>query len=162
MVASYVTNFKLYDVTRRALNCLTLLLDEATESLMPEIIDCYQHRLVQAIVSVSQIPTSEPDCTKIGKPRPDDVNKAVKILGNQVVRFLKSWDSFLRESYYVETNPQNNEIAPVSWSIKSLGSTLTGGGHGLCKKSKDLYTAVSARGNVTHPDLREANYPRHT
>lgn len=107
--ASFVANFKLYDVTRRALNCLTLLLDEAEESLVPEITECYQRRLVQAILADPRIPSPEPDCTKIPKLLPDDIQKAVKTLGNQVVRLLEAWDSFLHECFYSDMGTKSND-----------------------------------------------------
>jgi len=105
---NFFDNFKLYDVTRRALNCLTLLLDEAEENLLPEITDCYQRRLVQAILASSQIPSSELDCTKIPPLSPDNIKTAVKILGNLVVRLLEAWDSFLRECFYSDMGPKSN------------------------------------------------------
>jgi hypothetical protein len=94
----FVKHFKLYDATRRALNCLTLLLDDAKESLVPTTIDEYQRMLVQAILAISSIPT------------PDNIKVAVKTLSDLIIRLLEAWDSFLRESFYVDTNPQLADI----------------------------------------------------
>lgn len=44
-------NFALYDVTRRALNCLALLYMNAVGSLIPDVITGYQKRIVQSIFS---------------------------------------------------------------------------------------------------------------
>ena len=41
--------FKLYDVTRRALNCLTLLYTNPEDSLTPLTVNYYQHQLLQNI-----------------------------------------------------------------------------------------------------------------
>jgi hypothetical protein len=129
---SFVMNFRLYDVTRRALNCLTLLLDEAQESLVPTVIDCYQRRLVRAVLTNPPVPSSEPDCTAIEPPSSDAIKTVVNLLGSQVVRFLDAWDSFLRESFYVDTyrqtsDPQaliiDNELALAAYEAgRSLSS----------------------------------------
>jgi lambda repressor-like predicted transcriptional regulator len=107
--SSFATDFRLYDVTRRALNCLTLLLDEAQESLVPTVIDCHQRRLVQAILANPPVPLSEPDCTAIDRPSSDAIKTAVNLLGSQIIRFLDAWDSFLRESFYVDMHGRTND-----------------------------------------------------
>ena len=106
---NFFDNFKLYDVTRRALNCLTLLLDEADESLLPGLICCYQRRLAQAILANPPIPGSEPVCTKIPELSPDKIKTTVETLGNLVVRLLEAWDSFLRECFYSDMGPKSND-----------------------------------------------------
>lgn len=106
---NFFDNFKLYDVTRRALNCLTLLLDQAQESLLPESIGCYQRRLVQAILADPQIPDNEPDYRKIPALDPDNIQTTVKTLGNLVIRLLEAWDSFLRECFYSDMGSKSND-----------------------------------------------------
>jgi hypothetical protein len=106
---NFFDNFKLYDVTRRALNCLTLLLDEAEESLLPVMTGCYQRRLVQAILADSQIPSKEPDCRKIPELGPDKIKTTVEVLGDLVVRLLEAWDSFLRECFYSDMGSKSND-----------------------------------------------------
>jgi len=106
---NFFDNFKLYDVTRRALNCLTLLLDEAEESLLPVMTGCYQCRLVQAILADSQIPSEEPDCRKIPELGPDKIKTTVEALGNLIVRLLEAWDSFLRECFYSDMGSISND-----------------------------------------------------
>jgi hypothetical protein len=106
---TFFDNFKLYDVTRRALNCLTLLLDEAEESLLPVMIGCYQRRLVQAILANPQIPGKEPDCGKIPELDSDKIKAAVETLGNLVVRLLEAWDGFLRECFYSDMGSKSND-----------------------------------------------------
>jgi len=48
-------NFKLYDVARRALNCLTLLYADPEESLIPVTVSEFQKQLVQNISNYSQL-----------------------------------------------------------------------------------------------------------
>src|SRR5437588_479600 len=50
-IDSFVKNFRLYDVTRRALNCLTLLLTSPEDSLIPEALADYQQALVQQVLA---------------------------------------------------------------------------------------------------------------
>lgn len=147
-IASFVTNYKLYDVTRRALNCLTLLLDEAEESLVPTVIAGYQRSLVQALRAVNLMPPADPG-TKIDEPAPDDIKAAVKVLSNLVIRLIEAWDSFLLESSYAATSTATNDpdaqakdyemklaaylagrsLAALSWNVSvatvPLESTLT-------------------------------------
>ena len=107
-IASFVANFKLYDVTRRALNCLTLLLDTAEESLVPTIIEGYQQSLVKALGEANVMPSPDPG-TKIDELAPNDIKAAVKVLGNRVIRLIESWDSFLLESFYAATSTATND-----------------------------------------------------
>jgi len=106
---NFFDNFKLYDVTRRALNCLTLLLDEAEESLLPVMTGCYQRRLVQTILADSQIPSKEPDFRKIPEIGPEKIKTSVEALGDLVVRLLEAWDSFLRECFYSDMGSKSND-----------------------------------------------------
>ena len=106
---NFFDNFKLYDVTRRALNCLTLLLDEAEESLLPVMIGCYQRRLVQAILADPQIPSKEPDCRKIPELGPEKIKTTIEALSDLVVRLLEAWDSFLRECFYSDMGSKSND-----------------------------------------------------
>ena len=119
-LSSFATDFKLYDVTRRTLNCLTLLLDEAQESLVPTIINAYQHSLVQAVLSSSPTPPPKVDFTKVdlatlGKPSPDHIKATINVLSNQIIRFIESWDSFLREGFLVDTQLLTND--PIELAI---------------------------------------------
>lgn len=46
--------FRLYDVTRRALNCLTLLLTAPQDSLTPQLLGDLQRRLVAAVIATPE------------------------------------------------------------------------------------------------------------
>ena len=106
-IASFADNFKLYDVTRRALNCLTLLLDTADENLVPSIIERYQRNLMQALHAAALLPPSDTQRNELAS---DDIKAAVKILGNLVIRLIDAWDSFLLESLYVATSTSTNAL----------------------------------------------------
>lgn len=108
-IDTFVVQFKLYDVTRRALNCLTLLLDDAKESLIPATIATYQRLLVQDILGIATDPT------------PDNIKAAIKQLSNLIIRFLEAWDSFLRESFYV--NPSSQRLG-IPVALASNGTDL--------------------------------------
>lgn len=107
--SSFATDFRLYDVTRRALNCLTLLLDEAQESLVPAVIDRYQRELVQAVLANPPVSPSTPDCTELDRLLPDTMKAAINQLASQTIRFLEAWDSLLRENFYANTHHQASE-----------------------------------------------------
>ena len=51
----FPADFKLYDVARRALNCLTLLYAAPEESLIPVTVSEFQKQLVQNISNYSQL-----------------------------------------------------------------------------------------------------------
>src|SRR6266576_1748030 len=51
----FPNKFKLYDVTRRALNCLTLLYTNPEDSLIPLTVSYYQQQLLQNISSYKEL-----------------------------------------------------------------------------------------------------------
>src|SRR5947209_10021777 len=126
-IDSFVKNFRLYDVTRRALNCLTLLLTSPEDSLIPEALADYQQALVQQVLAPppgsteSDSSNQKPGTPQVGvgsntaqssNDKTDQDNKrkeAIKKLSNLVIPLLEAWDSFLRESFYVDTNTQNDD-----------------------------------------------------
>jgi len=159
--------FKLYDVTRRALNCLTLLYTRPEESLLPDIICNYQTQIVQSIFQQAQalgsvspatagdVPDQEATVVAAQKgldqevaeilqayldemstgPSQDAINSAIKVLSFLTVRFLDSWDGYLRENFYAGGLLKNNELellayaagrslSSLSWEISLMTSPL--------------------------------------
>jgi hypothetical protein len=55
----FLSNFRLYDVTRRALNSLILLLSDPLDNLVPSLITNQQQRLIQEIREASKTDTTE-------------------------------------------------------------------------------------------------------
>jgi hypothetical protein len=140
-LAAFVTNFKLYDVTRRALNCLTILLDTAEESLVPSVIAEYQRNVVQALRATNAIPSSGQGTDQ---PSTDGIKASVQVLSNLLIRLIEAWDSFLLESFYTSTSTATNasdtqakdyqtklgayqaghSLASLSWSISGALAPL--------------------------------------
>ncbi|MBV9231871.1 MAG: hypothetical protein JOZ18_21355 [Chloroflexi bacterium] len=106
-----LTNFRLYDVTRRTLNCLTLLSTSANSSLVPQVISGYQKQLVQGVLN----PPDPNAIIQDGEILPDALEQAIKILGSQALNFLDAWDGYLRENYYVGGYLPNNELEAVAY-----------------------------------------------
>ncbi|MPW23116.1 hypothetical protein GCT13_41695 [Paraburkholderia sp. CNPSo 3157] len=92
-----LASFKLYDVTRRAINCLALLYVNPDDSLDSERIKGLQTSLVNALAQEA------PDA----KPKVQ-----LTIL---VGKFLEAWDGFLREHYYAGGMLPNNDLELIAY-----------------------------------------------
>lgn len=158
-------NFKLYDVTRRALNCLTLLYTRPEENLLPDIISNYQNQIVQSIFQQVQVSGSvtpaasgnvlDQDATVVTvqqgldqevaavlqafldetstEPSRDAIDSAIKVLSFLTVRFLDSWDGYLRENFYAGGLLKNNELELLAYEA----------GHSLASLSWEISLATS-------------------
>jgi hypothetical protein len=116
--------FALYDATRRAINCLTLLYLQPEMSLIREVVLTQQKQLVKAIVS-----DCIPDQTVADDPlSSDDLHTAIERLSARTVLFIDAWDGYLHESFYasgVMVDDQTRLIAyragralsALSWQI---------------------------------------------
>ena len=124
-------NFTLYDVTRRTLNCLTLLYTNAKVSLIPSAVNDFQGELVQNVIKFNQLnatinntsqsgqtqggsTTSDQPETPEGNEAPgnqtpttsggadlDPKNEAIQLLSKNAISFLDTWDTYARETLYV-------------------------------------------------------------
>jgi hypothetical protein len=156
-IDSFVKHFRLYDVTRRALNCLTLLLTTPEDSLMPETIADHQREVLQQVLAPS--PTS----TRSSNDTTDQDNKrkeAIKKLSNLVIPLLEAWDSFLRESFYVDSNTQNDdsnyEIELVAYEAgRSLAALSWGVSAALVPLEKISLPPQQNNGNDPNAHIRE-------
>ena len=140
-VTSFIQQFRLYDVTRRALNCLTLLWTSPDEALDPATIECFQKKLVPRVMGTPPLTTAfadesaeddqsvfiEPACEDLPVPSDTEMKEAIKILSSLVIRLLDAWDSFLRESFYVDINSANNEIELIAYEAGRSLAALTWG-----------------------------------
>ena len=144
---THLGKFKLYDVTRRALNCLSLLYTKPEESLLPDLISNFQTQIAesfsiqtQASDTGSQKSTDEETTAIVAVleaylngasagPSPDSLNDAIKSLSYLIVRFLDSWDGYLRENFYAGGILPNNELEllayEASFALSSLSSTVS-------------------------------------
>lgn len=134
--------FPLYELTRRALNCLTFLYMDPQQSLIPEIAQRRQQELIAAIQKTNEgarvEETPEPEPTGVtaeasGSPlgqseEEQAVEAALYSLTNLVVRQLDEWDNFLRDTlnaYGVEADDQTmlvaydagRGLAGISWRV---------------------------------------------
>lgn len=132
-------NFKLYDVTRRAINCLSLLYVDPASSLIPDVTEQYQQRLIADILDAAKQPgagggslANLEDSSQLREeaelnfslfhPEADDRKKAMVLLTERVVKFLNAWDGYLRENYYVYGHLPNDETELIAYEAgRSLG-----------------------------------------
>jgi hypothetical protein len=140
--------FRLYDIMRRALNCLTLLLTDPQDSLIPDNIRKLQDSLLKSITNNSNASSENKS----------DKNVGIKILSGLTVIFLMQWDGYVRENLYASSNGGNTEImltayeagrslAAVSWSVSAVAAPLENAVQGAGQdqeKLKDLAQKLSA------------------
>jgi hypothetical protein len=140
-------NFKLYDVTRRATNCLSLLYVDPLSSLIPRQTEKNQKNLIEAILNAAKNPDGgggSMDNTEnkarlreeaeldfsIFKNATDDRMRAIVILTERLVKLLNAWDGYLRENYYSSGHLPNDETELIAYeagrsmAILSWGLTL--------------------------------------
>ena len=115
--------FRLYDITRRTLNCLTQLYVKPDEVLNPSTLTKNRDAIVSAILG------AEPSITpkSSGASSADDVRVAIKRCTGLTVRFLEAWDGYVRESFYVGHNYENYEIDMIAYEAGRALSTLSWG-----------------------------------
>jgi hypothetical protein len=110
---------------RRALNCLTLLLTDPRDSLIPDNIRQLQDPLLKSITNNSNASSDNKS----------DKNAGIKVLSGLTVTFLMQWDGYVRENLYASSNVGNNEImltayeagrslAGLSWSVSAVAAPL--------------------------------------
>ena len=164
----HLGKFTLYDVTRRALNCLALLNTKPEESLLPDLVSNFQTRIVESLSNQTQGSDKESQNISNGEtgnqggsnegtvegqenatekasaivtvleaylngtsagPSPDTLNEAIKSLSFLIVRFLDSWDGYLRENFYAGGALPNNELELLAYeashALSSLSSTVS-------------------------------------
>jgi len=132
-----LTRYRLYDVTRRAINCLTLLYTNQNESLIPDTVSDFQKQLVQNVTNFSQLAVTinntpqsgQPGTNQAALPFDQQMNNAIQLLSNQTVRFLETWDTYARETLYVNggEDVQANEIQLVAYEAGRAMSSLSWG-----------------------------------
>jgi hypothetical protein len=127
--AAILGNFKLYDVTRRAINCLTLLYLHEDEGLVPALIRQYQEHLVSVILTAAQNPDAgggEEPATD-GAHSPDGLRRARMVLTERTVKFLEAWEGYVRENYYLGGVIPNDNLELIAFEAGHLMSSLSWG-----------------------------------
>lgn len=128
--ANLLANFGLYGVTRRAINCLTLLYVKAEESLIPDMIQKNQDDLVAEILMAAKDPGGGGgDSDPGGKTRQpqNDVQRAKEILTERTVKFLDAWDGYLRENYYTGGVIPNEDLELLAYEAGHSLSAISWG-----------------------------------
>src|SRR5262245_45456404 len=131
-------NFKLFDVTRRAINCLTVLYINKDESLIPDRVDKAQQRLIAKVLSAPAEQGEDAALPPLAADAPpaDRLQRAKQTLTARTLKFLDAWEGYIRENYYAGGARPNDELeliayeagfemASMSWdvSIKTLNAT---------------------------------------
>jgi hypothetical protein len=161
-ITPFVKRFKLCEVTRRAVNCLTLLLSSPDEALDPAMIACFQKKLVPRVMGSPSLTTAfadeqidddqsvlvEPACEDLPAPSDSQTKESIKILSSLVIRLLDGWDSFLRESFYVNIDSANNEIELIAYQAgRSLAALTWGVSVALVPLETSIQLTADQQGN---------------
>lgn len=141
-----LAQFQLHDVTRKTLNCLTLLYTNTDASLIPDVVSCYQRQLVHQILkSASQGPTAQngtgqPDHMDQIEPgkkaddalgsqesplQPDELDLALIKLSGSAISLLNAWDDYLRENYYTGGYLPDHELELVAYECGRSLATIS-------------------------------------
>jgi hypothetical protein len=108
--------FALYDVTRRAVNCLALLhVTPEPNTLLAESLRTYTDPLLAAIGAVS----ANSDVSHDGATRVTGIERLTLVVG----QLLDAWDSFLRENYYAGGRIPDDATEATAYAA---GSALAG------------------------------------
>jgi hypothetical protein len=125
-----LSDFGLYDVTRRAINCLSLLYVKEDEGLIPDLIGKYQNHLVKAILDAAENPGGGggevPPDEGASQPE-DDLTKARETLTALTKRFLDAWDGYLRENYFVGGDIPDDDLELVAYEAGHSMSSISWG-----------------------------------
>jgi hypothetical protein len=131
-------DFGLYEVTRRAINCLTLLYVKEDESLIPDVIRKNQNHLVAAILEAGENTGAGGGDTQAAEDpaAPHDeaaqtpemkMEQAKKVLTERTGKFLDAWDGYLRENYYTGGSVPNDDLELVAYEAGHSMSSLSWG-----------------------------------
>ena len=130
-----LSGFRLYDVTRRAMNCLTLLYTNTEESLIPLTVADYQKQLMMNVLQVSQrdqnntIQAEQLQVNLATPPSNEQITSAIQILSTNAISYLETWDTYARECLYVSggEDAQADEIQLVAYEAGRSMASLSWG-----------------------------------
>src|SRR5258708_1118706 len=154
------SDFKLYDVARRALNCLTLLYANPEESLIPVTVTEFQNQLVQNISNYSQLTATLSNAASQAAPSFEDQrNNAIQLVSNQAVHYLETWDCYAREALYVSGGggEKANEMQLIAYEA---GRSMASLAWGITTATVPIEDAMNKHGAdsltlQTHPELKK-------
>ncbi|HYX50299.1 MAG TPA: hypothetical protein VE843_11185, partial [Ktedonobacteraceae bacterium] len=127
--------FSLYNATRRAINCLTLLYTSSADSLIPFTVVDFQKKLIQNVIQFSQVNQNNPiqsgqlHANLVALPFDQQITSAIQILSTNAIRFLETWDMYARETLYVSggEDAQADEIQLVAYEAGRAMASLSWG-----------------------------------
>ena len=130
-----LNKFRLYDVTRRTINCLTLLYTNSVDSLIPTTVVDYQKQLMQNVIQFSQvdqnntIQSGQLQANMVALPIDQQITTSIQILSTNAIRFLETWDMYARETLYVSggEEAQADEIQLVAYEAGRAMASLSWG-----------------------------------
>ena len=124
--------FRLFEVTRRAINCLTMLYVNEQEALIPEIVHKVQARLVAEILEAAKHPESgggDEAQAADSASAADALQRARQVLTQRIAQFLDAWDGYTRENYFNGGVIQNNDLELIAYeaghSISSMSWAIS-------------------------------------
>ena len=108
-------DFTLYDVTRRTLNCLTLLYTNPEESLTPVTVSDYQMQLMQNVMNFSQLDATINNTKQSGQPEgdPTTLNQPVAAQGDGAPTIQISTGSDTGDTDEHDIEDQKNEAIQI-------------------------------------------------
>jgi hypothetical protein len=173
-------NFGLCEVTRRAINCLTLLYVDPALSMIKGDLERYQARIVHDVLANASEPWAPPAGKAAGPPPLAVTARAIHVLTEELVGFLEAWDGYLRENLFtggrlpddageLDAYEAGRALASLSWgiSVKTLPMIAAGAkGGSLVEVWKVMFqerevTALQHRVGALGGALDEAWYHAH-
>jgi hypothetical protein len=106
-------DFQLYDVTRRAINCLTLLCTREEDSLIPDLLKDYRSDLLTQL------------CPTLPQSGKSEEERARDLVAGQAVKFLEAWHGYLRQNYYTGGQIPDNNLELVAYEAGHAMSALS-------------------------------------
>ena len=149
-----LAEFKLFDVTRRAINCLTLLYVDREESLIPALVTEYQAHLVAQVHRAARSPDAGggEEVSLEGSVPQDRLESARSILTERTMRFLEAWEGYLRENYYLGGVIPSDNVELLAFeaghSMASLSWGISAATVGLEQRSKDAAAAGQPQDDI--------------
>ena len=135
--------FGLRDVTRRGLNCLTLLLIPPEISLIPGALVPQQERLKARVLAARQL-------TNPGLANAEaTLELAITTITQNILQFLHAWEGFLREAFFskgVTSEDENNLVA------FEAGLSMAWLSWGITVGAPDIANATAATHSATEGD----------
>jgi hypothetical protein len=163
-----LSGFRIYDVARRAINCLTLLYTNSAYILTPIKVVDFQNQLIENVRNnFSKLDQNNTEQSERLKADLDanslDQRKvgAIKILSTNAIRLLETWDTYARETLYVSggADQQTDEIQLVAYEAGRAMASLS---WGISTKIVPIENALNHQMNSASTTSQEADTGQET